>query len=147
MSGPVAKTGVGRPRDVLHRHPRNQPSIGRAAGRHSLGLRRLAVAEAVRGSYGQALGAIRRRCGDVLGKRQLARLFVTAATDIDAFYRSRILVPCTRDMPLVIQADGKGIVMRPEALREATRRKAEKTAAQGRRGRRHLLRLPHRTRA
>jgi hypothetical protein len=38
-------------------------------------------------------------------------------------------------MPLVIQADGKGVVMRPEALREATRRKAAQAAAQGRRGR------------
>jgi hypothetical protein len=105
------------------------------AGRHSLGLGRLAVTEAVRGSYDQALEAVRRRCGHVLGKRQLARLLVTAATDIDAFYHLRVPVPCTRDMPLVIQADGKGIVMRPEALREATRRKAEKTAALGRRGR------------
>ena len=38
-------------------------------------------------------------------------------------------------MPLIIQVDGKGVVMRPEALREATRRAAPKTAAAGRRGR------------
>lgn len=38
-------------------------------------------------------------------------------------------------MPLVIQVDGKRVVMRPEALREATRRAAAKSAAAGRRGR------------
>ncbi|MFF5020228.1 hypothetical protein [Streptomyces sp. NPDC001165] len=37
-------------------------------------------------------------------------------------------------MPLVVQVDGKGVVMRPEALREATRRAAAK-AAGGHRGR------------
>lgn len=31
-------------------------------------------------------------------------------------------------MPLVVQVDGKGVVMRPEALRDATRRAAAKAA-------------------
>ncbi len=31
-------------------------------------------------------------------------------------------------MPLIIQVDGKGVVMRPEALREATRKAAAKAA-------------------
>ncbi|MCX4791763.1 ISKra4 family transposase [Streptomyces sp. NBC_01221] len=105
------------------------------AGRHSMGLRRLAAVEAVRGSYDQALDAVGRRCGKVLGKRRLAELVIAAACDIDAFYRDRAPVPCGRETLLVLQFDGKGIVMRPEALREATRRKAEETAAQGRRGR------------
>ncbi|MDH6119714.1 hypothetical protein ABH930_004475 [Kitasatospora sp. GAS204A] len=47
---------------------------------------------------------------------------------LDAFYRVRIPLPCSTDMPLVLQVDGKGVVMRPEALREATRRAAAKTA-------------------
>ncbi|GAA1376273.1 hypothetical protein GCM10009612_74250 [Streptomyces beijiangensis] len=50
-------------------------------------------------------------------------------------YAVRIPTPCTRKMPLVLQIDGKGVVMRPEALREATRRAAAKSAAAGRRGR------------
>ncbi|MEU3283339.1 ISKra4 family transposase [Streptomyces antibioticus] len=126
----VAHRGPG----VCNVHPADV-RLSLPAGRHSLGLKRLAVTEAVRGSYDQALEAVRRRCGYVLGKRQLAALLVSAAADIDMFYQARTAVPCTRDTPLVIQADGKGIVMRPEALREATRLKAEKTAAQGRRGR------------
>ncbi|WP_328508493.1 ISKra4 family transposase [Streptomyces mirabilis] len=104
------------------------------AGRHSMGLRRLAVTEAVRGSFDQAHDAVERRCGKVLGKRRLDELVVAAAVDVDDFYRTRIPVPCSREMPLVVQVDGKGVVMRPEALREATRRAATK-AATGHRGR------------
>ncbi|WP_042435651.1 ISKra4 family transposase [Streptacidiphilus anmyonensis] len=104
------------------------------AGRHSAGLRRLAVTEAVRGSFDQAHDAIERRCGNVLGKRRLEELVVAAAVDVDGFYRTQIPVPCSREMPLVIQVDGKGVVMRPEGLREATRRAAASKAG-GHRGR------------
>ncbi|MFG2961633.1 ISKra4 family transposase [Streptomyces sp. NPDC048291] len=90
------------------------------AGLHSHGLRRLAVAEAVRGSYDQAREAIEGRCGKVLGKRQAEHLVVAAACDIDSFYRHRVPLPATASTTLVLQADGKGIAMRPEALRPAT---------------------------
>ncbi|MFI5868424.1 ISKra4 family transposase [Streptomyces sp. NPDC051546] len=90
------------------------------AGLHSHGLRRLAVLEAVRGSYDQAKAAIDRRCGKVMGKRQTEQLVVAAAGDIDSFYRQKIPLPATASTALVLQVDGKGIVMRPEALRPAT---------------------------
>ncbi|MDH6580723.1 hypothetical protein P3T29_006417 [Kitasatospora sp. MAP5-34] len=96
-----------------------------------MGLRRLAVTEAVRGSFDQAQQAVERRCGRVLGKRRLEELVVAAALDVDGFYRARIPLPCSREMPLVVQVDGKGVVMRPEALREGTRRAAVKAAAAG----------------
>ncbi|MEU6347561.1 ISKra4 family transposase [Streptomyces sp. NPDC046977] len=108
-------------------HPADQ-ALSLPAGRHSTGLRRLAVTEAVRGSFDQAHDAVTRRCGNVLGKRRLEELVVAAAVDIDDFYRTAIPVPCSREMPLVVQVDGKGVVMRPEALREPTRRAAEKVA-------------------
>ena len=107
----------------------------RRADRHSRVLARHAVLEAVRGSFDQAQAAIERRCGRVLGKRRLEELVIAAAVDIAAYYAMKIPTPCTREMPLVLQVDGKGVVMRPEALREATRRAAAKTAAAGRRGR------------
>jgi hypothetical protein len=94
------------------------------AGRHSHGLRRLAVCEAVRGSYDTARAAISRRCGRVAGKRQLEQLVQAAATDIGAFYARRVPVPCTSEVLLVLSADSKGIVMRPEGLRPATRKAA-----------------------
>ena len=94
------------------------------AGRHSHGLRRLAVCEAARGSYDTAKAVISRRCGPVAGKRQLEELVKAAAADIGGFYAQRIPAPCTSEVLLVLSADGKGIVMRPEGLRPATRRAA-----------------------
>ncbi|MFE5587332.1 ISKra4 family transposase [Kitasatospora sp. NPDC056531] len=119
---------------VCNVHPADA-ALSLPVGRHSLGLRRLAVTEAVRGSFDQAGDAVERRCGKVLGKRRLEELVVAAAVDVDDFYQAVIPVPCSRDMPLVLQVDGKGVVMRPEALREATRRAAVKAAAGGHRGR------------
>lgn len=87
-------------------------------GRHSHGIKHLAVRESIRGSFAQAVEAIGDRCGPVLGKRRAESLVVEAARDIDAFYHRKIASACTADMPLVIQVDGKGVVMRPEALRE-----------------------------
>ncbi|MFD9825820.1 ISKra4 family transposase, partial [Streptomyces violascens] len=102
-------------------HPADE-SLSLPAGRHSMGLRRLAALEAVRGSFDQAQQAIERRCGRVLGKRRLEQLVAIASGDIDAFYRQMIPVPASRDVLLVLEVDGKGVVMRPEGLRPATQR-------------------------
>ncbi|WP_438296153.1 ISKra4 family transposase [Streptomyces sp. HUAS TT7] len=96
-------------------------------GRHSLGLQRLAVLEACRGSYDTALEAIDRRCGArLVSKRQAQELVRAAAVDIDAFYTCRTPVPAGHETLLVLSFDGKGIVMRPGHLREATQRAAER---------------------
>jgi hypothetical protein len=99
------------------------------APRCSHPLARLAAAEAARGSFEAAHAAITGRCGPVIGKRQAGQAVVSAATDIAAFYAARVPVPCTASTLLVISADAKGIVMRPEALRPAT---AKAAARQGR---------------
>jgi hypothetical protein len=65
----------------------------------------------------------------VIGKRQVEQAVVNAAGDIAAFYAARIPMPCTASTLLVISADSKGVVMRPEALRAAT---AKAAARQGR---------------
>lgn len=95
------------------------------AGRHSHGLRRLAACEAVRGSYDTAKAAIGRQCGPVAGKRQIEELVKAAAVDTGGFYAQRVPVPCTSEVLLVLSADSKGIAMRPEGLRPATRKAAE----------------------
>jgi hypothetical protein len=94
------------------------------AGRHSHGLRRAAVCEAMRGSSGTAKAVIGRRCGRMAGKRQIEELVQAAAAGIGAFCARRVPVPCTSEVLLVLSADGKGIVMRPEGLRPATRKAA-----------------------
>ncbi|GCB47488.1 ISKra4 family transposase [Streptomyces sp. NL15-2K] len=125
-------------------HPADR-ALSLPAGRHSHGLRRLAVAEAVRGSYDQAKAAIDQRCGKVLGKRQAEHLIIAAARDIDGFYRRQIPLPATADTLLVLQFDGKGIVMRPEALRPATL-KAHRAARRAMRTRLAPGEKPHRKR-
>ncbi len=94
------------------------------AGRHSRSLAKLAAIEAARGSFGAAHAAIARRCGNVIGKRQLEQAVVHAAADIPAFYAARLPEPCTPETLMVLSADCKGIVMRPGALRAATAKAA-----------------------
>jgi hypothetical protein len=91
---------------------------------HSHTLRRRAAIEAARGSFGAAQQAITRQCGKVAGKRQVEQLTVAAASDIDAFYASSVPQPATDDTLLVLSVHGKGVVMRPEALRAETRKAA-----------------------
>jgi hypothetical protein len=91
---------------------------------HSHTLRRRAAIEAARGSFGAAQQAITRACGKVAGKRQVEQLTVAAASDIDAFYQAQVPQPASDDTLLVLSVDGKGVVMRPEALREPTRKAA-----------------------
>jgi hypothetical protein len=93
-------------------------------GRHSHSLAELAAVEAARGSFDAAHAAIARRCGNVIGKRQLERAVTGAAADIPAFYAARVPEPCTPPTLLVLSADCKGIVMRPGALRAATAKAA-----------------------
>jgi len=90
------------------------------AEKHSHGLRRLAAVEATRGSFDDTAEAIERATGVRVGKRQVEQLAGRAAVDVEEFYgQRRPLAGAGRDV-LVLSVDGKGIVMRPEALRPAT---------------------------
>ena len=85
--------------------------------RHSHGLRKLAAMEAARGSFQDAVDGIERACGQQLGKRQVEELAQIAAVDFEDFYESADQPGPEPGDLLVISADGKGIVMRPNALR------------------------------
>ena len=99
------------------------------AERHSHGLRRLAAVEATRGSYDDAVAGIIQATGQRLGKRQVEALAARAAVDIDNFYTARTPAAGagTDDEVLVLSCDGKGIVMRADALRPATAKAAATT--------------------
>lgn len=103
-------------------------SFNLPAERHSHGLRRLAAVEACRGSFQAAAEAIGRVTGTQVGKRQVESLLGSAAADVDAFYAGRPREPAGAADVVVISCDGKGIVMRPEALRQATRLAGAATA-------------------
>src|SRR5512133_1752743 len=97
-------------------------------GRHSAGLQRLAALEAARGSFADAREAIERATGVRLGKRQVEQLARTAAVDTEAFYAARRPLPRPGRV-LGLQADGKGIVMRPGSLRPGTAARAARASA------------------
>jgi hypothetical protein len=92
--------------------------------RHSHGLRRLAALEAARGSFQDAVEAIERSTGQELGHRQVQELAQLAAVDFGDFYAARRPKRSKPDQLLVLSADGKGIVMRPDALRPAAATRA-----------------------
>lgn len=94
--------------------------------RHSHGLRALAAVESSRGSFAEAAAAIERATGQQLGKRQVEGLARRAAADFAGFYASRAAPVLKPADVLVVSVDGKGIVMRPDALRPATARAAGK---------------------
>jgi hypothetical protein len=97
----------------------------------SHGVRRVAAIESSRGWFDEATSQVRERTGLSLGKRQVEKLAVRAAVDFEQFYAGRARSPGEHDDAndvLVISADGKGIVMRPEALREATAQAAQRAS-------------------
>jgi len=104
------------------------------AEKHSHGLRRLAAVESSRGSFEDGVDAISRATGQRVGKRQVEQLAATAAVDVEEFYAHRERSPVGPGDVLVVSCDGKGIVMRPDALRPATARQAalSKTKLKGR---------------
>lgn len=97
--------------------------------RFTFGVRERVVAEAVRGSYDSAVESVAATTGASLAKRQAEGLVQSAAVDFEAFYEEAERRDAGAAAPadlLVVTADGKGIVMRADALRDATRRAAEK---------------------
>lgn len=103
--------------------------------RYSLELRRRVARESARGSFEEAVEAIRETTGVTLGKRQAEQLAQRAAVDFDDYYAARqaqgsaqgdeASAPGDEPPILVLSIDGKGIVMRQKDLRPATRRAAE----------------------
>jgi hypothetical protein len=94
------------------------------AEKHSHGLRRLAAIESARGSFDDACAATERATGQRVPKRQLEQLAQRAAIDFEGFYEQRRPAACDPAAALVLSCDGKGVVMRPGALRPITRRRA-----------------------
>jgi hypothetical protein len=92
---------------------------------YSHGLRKLAAIEAARGSFDATVEAIERATGTQLPKRQAEEVVERAAQDFDAFYDRPESAAASETDLLVLSLDGKGIVMRREDLRAATRKAAE----------------------
>ena len=99
-----------------------------AKDQYSHGLRRLVAEEAAVNSFDEAVANISKTTGGKVPKRQLEEIAVAAAQDFDAFYSSgKTDEPRQTSDILVMSVDQKGIVMRKEDLRVATRKAAEES--------------------
>jgi hypothetical protein len=97
--------------------------------RYSLEVRRRVAEEAAKSSFDEVVQLLAGTTGAQVGKRQVEELVRRAAQDFDAFYQTRYEVRPAEETGaiLVLTADGKGVVMRREDLREATRQRAART--------------------
>ncbi|HEY2578210.1 MAG TPA: ISKra4 family transposase [Streptosporangiaceae bacterium] len=91
--------------------------------RYSWQIQRAVVMYALAGSYEQAQLWLQAATGVSVGKQQLEQIVAGAARDAPGF--CPVQPEAARPgLPLVISVDGKGVAMRPEALRAETARKA-----------------------
>jgi Uncharacterised protein family (UPF0236) len=127
--GPVALHRTAYRGDYVHDLHLLDAHLNLPGVKASHGLARLAVLEAVRGSFAAATEHLRTSCGVKIGPRQVQDLVVHSACDIASFYAAMVPTPAGPQTLLVLTFDGKGIVMRPEALREATAKAAAKKGA------------------
>ena len=89
------------------------------------------TADQVRGqAWDHVVEHIDERTGGHVPKRQAEQLAVRASQDFEAFYEQPANDTLSAKAQLVLSSDSKGIRMRPEALREATRKAAEAEQAE-----------------
>ena len=95
--------------------------------KYSLEVRRRVAMEAAKSSFDEGVKTLEVYTGAHVPKRQFEELVIRAAQDFEAFYAARQAGaradPHTGSI-LVLTVDGKGVVMRPEDLREPTQRAA-----------------------
>jgi hypothetical protein len=97
---------------------------------YSLPVREQVAREATATSFAQVTEGLDQRGGAHVPKRQVEQLVARAARDVDAFYQTTQGAndAVSEGGLLVLTADSKGVTMRPESLREATRKTAEALA-------------------
>jgi hypothetical protein len=99
------------------------------AEKYSHEVRRRVAIEAAKNSFDEGVAALESYTGARVPKRQFEELVARSAQDFDDYYEMRQqhaqAEPHSGNI-VVLTVDGKGIVMRPEDLRDATRRAAAK---------------------
>lgn len=96
-------------------------------GKYSHGVQREVALCVAQTSYDAAVENVRRTTGTTIAKRQAEELAVDFASDFEDFYLDQPARPERADHLMVLTFDGSGVVMRPDGLRAATRKKAEKS--------------------
>jgi len=143
----VTRTGY-RGEDKPSLHPLDG-TLNLPPEKYSLEVRRRVAIEAAKGSFDEGVKTLEEFTGAHVPKRQFEELIIRAAQDFEGFYadrQKRARADSHTGSALVLTVDGKGVVMRPEDLREATQRAAAKraetfTARLGRGRRLHAKRM------
>jgi hypothetical protein len=113
------------------------------AGRYSAPLVRLLAWEVAQSSYTNAIDSLTRTTAAQLPRRQAQRIVKDTVIDFEDFYLQRTYETDNDDRLMILTTDASGVVMRPEALREDTRKRAagerrrstaETSASSGQRG-------------
>jgi hypothetical protein len=121
----VARTGY-RAAGTCSLHPLDG-ALNLSPEKYSLEVRCRVAMEAAKSSFDEGVKTLEVYTGAHLPKLQFEELVIRAGQDFEAFYANR--QAGARAAPhagsiLVLTVDGKGVVMRPEDLREATQRAA-----------------------
>lgn len=98
-------------------------------------LQKHLILEVIKGAFDEAREALTRWTGVSITKEQAQRIILDAAQDVIPFYEEQCQdeQAAAQRLPLVVlTADGKGVNMRPEALREETRKRAQQSPRQKR---------------
>jgi len=121
----VARTGYGAA-GTSSLHPLDG-ALNLPPEKYSLEVRRRVAIEAAKSSFDEGVKTLEVYTGAHVPKRQFEELVIRAAQDFEVFYAERQAGaradPHTGSI-LVLTVDGKGVVMRPEDLREPTQRAA-----------------------
>jgi len=102
-------------------------SLNMPKRKYTYGLRECVSLAVCQNAFESSLEGLSRLIAGKIPKRQAEELVVEASTDFAAFYAQRAITPVqSQSTVLAMSQDGKGIILRKEDLREATRKAAEK---------------------
>lgn len=95
--------------------------------KYSHGLQEVLGEEASKSAFDDAVSMVDKQTGGHVPKRQAQETIPRLSIDFDAFYANKLFDPSKESEDLlVLSVDGKGVVMREDSLREATRQSAIK---------------------
>ena len=101
-------------------------------GKYSHGLQKLVAEESSKTSFDEVVKTIKKLTGGKVPKRQAEELTPVVSSDFDKYYTQKKIesIENNEDI-LVMSTDGKGIVMREDSLREATKKAAKRKKKEG----------------
>lgn len=121
----VTRIGHGQ-RGVASLHPLDA-ELNLPVERYSFGVRRRVAEAAAMGSFDAAVATLSAATAASVPKRQAEELARRAAHDFEAFYEAKAEIADKPGALVVMSLDGKGVVMRVQDLKAATRKKAQAT--------------------